>query len=111
MRASAKKSRGDTGEAVACGEHGFAAGDMVAEPTAEIRGAGIEDVMQRVEADGDASGATRAVVRHKQFCGVENQQGVGEIAGAEHANGHQQAAERLRQSFKPEKERARRLWP
>jgi len=36
MCSSAEKNRGDSAERVACGEHGFAAGDMVAQPAAEI---------------------------------------------------------------------------
>src|SRR5260370_8032896 len=67
--------------------------------------------MQSVEADREAGGAGHAVSRREHSCGVENQQGVREIARTENADGHQQAAKRWRQSFEAEKERARRLWP
>src|SRR6266436_10235060 len=84
---------------------------MVAEPAAGVGGASGEGVVQRIEADGEAGGTGHSVSRREHFCGVENQQGVGEITCSENADGHQQAAERWRQSFEANKERARRLWP
>src|SRR5467141_1286920 len=93
MRSSAEKERGDSGEGVACCEHGFTAGDVVAQPAAEIRRAGIENVVQGVEADGEACGAGHAMAGGQHSRGVENQQGVREIARAEDAYANEQPAE------------------
>lgn len=56
-RSGAKKECGDSSEGVASGEDGFAAGDVITEPAAQVGRAGVEDVVERVEADGEACGA------------------------------------------------------
>ncbi len=61
MCSGAEKNRGDSGKGVARGEHGFAAGNMVAQPAAEIRRAGIENIVQGVETDGEACCSGHAV--------------------------------------------------
>src|SRR5438309_10615979 len=83
---------------------------MIAEPAACVSGAGGEDVVQRIKANRDAGGAGQAVAWREHARGVQNQQGMGKIASAENADTHQQAAERRRQSFEAEQERAWRLW-
>src|SRR6266851_3573409 len=86
----AKEDRGDAGEGVAGGEHEFAAGDVVAQPSAEICRAGVENVVQGVEADGEACGAGHSMAGSERSRRVENQQGVREIAGAEDAYAYAQ---------------------
>src|SRR5216684_945132 len=93
MCSGAEKNRGDSGERVAHGEDGFAAGDMIAEPAAEIGRAGIENVVEGVEADGQACGTGHAVARGQHPRGVENQHGVRESSRAENSNAYQQSAE------------------
>src|SRR5467141_2787602 len=108
MRSSAEKERADSAERVACGEHGFAAGDMVAKPAAQIGRAGIEDIVQGVEADGEARGAGHTLAGGQHSRRVENQQGVREIAGAEDAYAYEQSPEGKRQ--RPQTEDKGSLW-
>ena len=67
--------------------------NVVAEPAAEIRGAGVEYVMQRVEANGEAGGARETVLRRKHARGVENQERVREISCAENPDADKQTPE------------------
>src|SRR5260370_2668881 len=90
----AKEDRGDAGEGVAGGEHEFAAGDVVAQPAAEICRAGVENVVQGVEADGEACGSGHSMDRSERSRPVENPHGVREIAGAADAYAYEESAER-----------------
>ena len=72
----AKENRGDGSEGVAGGEHRLAAGNVVAEPAAQVRGTCIENVVQGIEPDGEACGASHAVARGQRARGVKDQQGV-----------------------------------
>src|SRR5260370_14935677 len=109
MSASERKDGGEAGEAVGGSEQACGMWQVVAEPAARVGGSGVEDVVECIEADGDAGGAGEAVCRRKHSRGVENQQGMGKIASAENADAHQQAAERRRQGFEPKQKRARSL--
>src|ERR1700674_801677 len=75
---------------------------MVAEPTAEIRRAGVEDVMQSVQADGKACGAGHSMAGSQHSRRVENQQSVRKIARAEDAHPYEQSAEGKRQRLQTE---------
>src|SRR6267378_2187525 len=97
MRSGAEKERGDSCERIARSEHGFATGDMVAQPAAEIGRAGIENVVQGVETDCEACGAGHAMAGGQHSRRVENQQSVREIARAEDAYANEQPAEGKRQ--------------
>src|SRR6266704_4363054 len=88
-----KKNRCDAGEGITRSEHSIAMRNMVAEPATHVGGAGVEDVMQSVEADGEAGGTGEAMSRREHARGVENQQGMGKIAGAENADAHEQTPE------------------
>ena len=72
MSAGAEENRGDTGEGIAGDEDDFAIGDMVAEPAAEISGAGVEDVVESIKADGETGGASKAVTWCEHARGIEN---------------------------------------
>src|SRR5260370_41320319 len=109
MSASERKDGGEAGEAVGGSEQALGMWQVVAEPAARVGGSGVEDVVECIEADGDAGGAGEAGCRRKHSRGVENRRGMGRIASAESGDAHQQAAERRRQGFEPKQKRARRL--
>src|SRR5579862_524220 len=91
--AGAEQERGDDSEGITGGEDGAAMRDVVADPTAGIGGGGVEDVVDGVKDDGEAGGAGHAVRGRQHAGGVEDEQGVGEIAGAEDAYRDEEAAE------------------
>src|SRR5690242_6148808 len=97
MRGCAEENRGDSGESITGGENGFAVRDMIAEPAAGVGGTGVENIVQRVENDGETRGGRHAASGGKHLGGVENQERVGEIAGAENADSHKEAVEGPRQ--------------
>src|SRR5258708_40074951 len=101
MCSGAEEERGDSGEAVADSEYRLAMGNMVTEPAARVGGAGVEDVVQRVEADGEACGAGHAVSRREHSRSGGHQQRVREIPTAENPDTHKQATERWRQPRRP----------
>src|SRR5215831_8195934 len=101
-----QEDRGDARQRIASGQDDFAGWHVIAEPAAEIGGAGVESVMQRVEADGEADSMREAVRGRKHARGVKNQQGVREIAGSKNSHADKQAAEGNRESLQSEQEGA-----
>jgi len=99
IRSGAKENRRDTGEGITSGEHSLTVRNVIAEPATRVSGAGIENVVERVKADGEAGGAGEAVSGRQRAGGVENQKRVGEISGAEDAYTEKQTPERWRQCF------------
>ena len=65
---------------------------MVAQPTAQVGGAGVKHVVQGVERDGDARGARRAMAGCERPRCVQDEHSVGEISGAEDAYADEQSA-------------------
>ena len=84
------------------GEHGFAIADSIAEPAASVSGAGGEDIVQCIEADGNAGGVGQAVSGRQHSRGVEDQQRMRKIAGAEDAYSENKTPERSGKLFEAE---------
>ena len=105
VSAGAKQERCDAGQRVSRCEDGFSAWNMVAQPAAQVSGAGVKHVMQSVETDGDARGARRAMARCERPRCVQDEHGVREISGAEDPYADEQSAEGKWQGFQAEEER------
>jgi len=89
----AKKDRCESCEGVARGEDGFAAGNVVTEPAADVGGARIKNIVKSVKANSDAGGAGESVRGGERARSVKNEQGMREIACAEDADSHKEATE------------------
>src|SRR5439155_19786887 len=93
----AQDNRSEAGQGVTSGEHSLAVRNVIAEPAACGRGARVNDVVKRVQSDGETCGLGESVGGRQHARGVENQKRVGEITGAEDAYAEKQAPEGWRQ--------------
>src|SRR5579871_238888 len=89
----AKKEGGQDRDAIAAGEDEFSLRQVIREPTADIRRARREKIVERIERDGERRSAGQTVSRNEHAGGVKNQERVREVARAEHPDAEEELSE------------------
>jgi len=100
-----KQNRGHSSQSVARGKNKFAVGNKVADPTTDVSGTCIEDVVDRIEDDRQAGRSRGAMCRTEHTRGVEDQQRVSEVSGPENTYTNKKSPEYAGQSAQAVKER------